>query len=103
MNLLNSLKRWLALDDTPKLEPRTITLSEHKSWGDDIFWSSFDERRLSGWMRERPAVGDIIRAEMRSGHIARFRVTTVKLMSDPPDMFFATVTDLGYEEPMLSQ
>lgn len=77
--------------------PRIITMSEHSSWGNSIFWTDYDQRKLSGFMQQKPTVGDIVRANMQSGKVARFRVESVENIQDPKDMFFAKVSDLGYE------
>jgi hypothetical protein len=46
----------------------------------------------------RPRVGDELLADMQSGKTARFTFTDVEYMLDPDDMFFATVTFVGYVE-----
>lgn len=94
---------------------------EHKTWGDNIEWLNFSERRISGHFRNtynpdasvqllqdkatcrkgmpyKLAKGDEIRCRMRYGRVAKFRITELEYKSDPPDMFFGTVKDIGYVE-----
>lgn len=77
--------------------PRIITMDEHGTWGNSISFFDWESRRVTGHMRQKPKVKDILRCKMSSGKVARFEFTEVKSMSDPPDQFFATVKDLDYE------
>ncbi|MVM36078.1 hypothetical protein GO755_39055 [Spirosoma sp. HMF4905] len=79
------------------MNERIITMSDHCGWGNSIFWTDYSQRKLSGFMMSKPVVGDIIRANMESGKVARFRVDSVEDVRDPRDMFFVKVSDLGYE------
>jgi hypothetical protein len=44
------------------------------------------------------AVGKVIRAKMQSDRYALFRVTKLDWQSNPNDMFFGEVEDIGYED-----
>jgi len=79
-----------------------INMWEHKSWGDNILWFNWKRRRLVGWMTPIPKVGDEVRCKMRSGKIGRFEIVKVEPQSNPRDMFFADVRDIGYLEMRLS-
>lgn len=71
---------------------------EHKGWGDAINWTDWDERTIHGHLTPSPKIGDEVQAKMQSGKIGRFEIIEIRYMSDPKDMFFATVKDLGYVE-----
>lgn len=73
-----------------------IDIWEHKDWGDNVYFLDWKERKIVGWMKPLPKIGDEIRSKMRSGKIARFEIVKIKVEQDPPDMFFATVKDIGY-------
>ena len=75
-----------------------IDMWQHNSWGDLVDWVNWDKRILSGFLRNKPKNGDILRCKMNSGKIARFTIKNVEYKSDPRDMFFAEADDLGYEE-----
>lgn len=77
---------------------RIIKVWEHSGWGNSIRWFDWQKRRLVGWLQQIPEVNDEIRTKMKSGSIARFKVVKVEPQQDPPDMFFATVEDVGYLE-----
>lgn len=77
--------------------PRIISMWEHSGWGDSIYFTDWDKRRVAGHLTPTPKEGDIIRCKMESGKIARFKFDKVDVMSDTKDQFFATVSDLGYE------
>ncbi len=77
-------------------EPRTIDMDKASGWGNSMFFMDWDKRRISGHMTPRPAIGDIVLSKMQSGKVARFELVEIELKRDPPDMFFATVKDLGY-------
>ena len=77
---------------------RIINIWEHNGWGNSIRWLDWDNRRLSGHLSTPPSVGDEVRSKMDTGKIARFLITAVKRLEDPPDMFFANVSDIGYLE-----
>lgn len=42
--------------------------------------------------------GDVLLSRMESGRVGRFMVLEARYFPDPPDMFRAIVTWLGYEE-----
>ncbi len=66
-------------------------------WGSAINWFDLENRRVVGWLSRRPMVGDYLKSKLKSGKVGIFRFTKIKLEHDPPDMFFGTVEDLGYE------
>ncbi len=68
-------------------------------WGDHIGWfPDFKSRRVVGWKTPRPQVGDQLHVAMQSGRTLICRFTSVELKTDPEDMFFATVEDVGYAD-----
>ena len=77
--------------------PRIISMWEHSCWGNSIYFTDWDNRRVTGHLTPTPKEGDILRCKMKSGKIARFKFKKVDVMSDPRDQFFATVSDLEYE------
>lgn len=77
--------------------PRIISMWEHSGWGNSINWMDWDKRKVYGHMTPTPKKGDILRAKMESGKIARFEFKEVDVMRDPSDQFFGTVSDLEYE------
>ena len=76
-------------------KPLAWNLWEHSGWGNNIDWSDFAIRRLYG-LCYGVRKGDYIRCEMESGDIASFKIVNIEYKSDPRDMFFATVKDVGY-------
>jgi hypothetical protein len=82
----------------PKLTGRQINMWEHNSWGNALHWTDWKIRKLHGWLDDRPRVGDLINAKMKSGKIAQFIVINVELCRDPTDMFFCDLSDFGYKE-----
>lgn len=76
---------------------RIITMSDHKGWGNNIYWYDYSKGRLTGWMSPKPKVGDIVRCEMKSGKIARFEITNIEHAVNVNDMFFADTKPLHYE------
>ena len=84
-----------------------MTMSEkrlyiiHGGWGHHIeWWEDFSNREVWGHLPDRPEVGDYLEAEMKSGKKAIFRFVSVDYKSDPPDMFFGKVEDVGYREDL---
>lgn len=71
--------------------PRIISMWKHSGWGNSIYFTAFH-------LTPTPKEVDILRCKMESGKIARFKFDKVDVMSDPKDQFFATVSDLEYEE-----
>jgi len=98
--------RLFGAPEEPKLpEPtgRVWNMEEHRGWGDTIYFSNWDERKITGWLpfklgEPRIRVGDEVRCKMKDGRTARFIVTELESMSDPRDMFFGKVADLDYVE-----
>lgn len=72
-------------------------------WGNRIEWMSdfktpAKQFRVVGWKPTIPDKGDVMTAQMQSGKTARFVFLTVEPQQDPPDMFFADVGFLGYDD-----
>lgn len=86
----------------PKMTGYIYQGSYHTGWGDSINWSDYPKRQMVGWLQRRPEKGDEIRMEMKSGKIARYVVLEVEHCSNPDDMWFASVMDIGYvgEKPI---
>lgn len=78
----------------------TQVFTNKGKWGNTIHWINWETRRVYGWSPQRPQVGDHFECQMDSGRTAVFRFDTVELKSDPADMFFATVTDVGYKDEL---
>lgn len=100
----------------PKPDPAPIhTIPHDNFWGHHIEWTDFDKRSIWGHfdnargvkafvLTDAPMppsleVGSVIRGEMQSGRMALFRVTELDWQSNPHDMFFGKVEDIGYEDP----
>ncbi len=62
-----------------------------------IYWVNFDKRRICGHTG-RPKPGDVFTTKMVSGKIAVFEITKVDWQTDPNNMYFADVKDVGYWE-----
>lgn len=76
-------------------------LWEHQGmWGHNIHWTDWQSRRLGGHLPNRYEMkeGQELRARMESGKIARFEIVDIEFCSDPRDMLFFTVKDIGYLE-----
>lgn len=94
--VLNSIENSSILMGTQTEEPKVLNLWEHSGWGDSVYFSSFEERRIAGHLQERLKLGDEIRSKMDSGKVGRFEIIDIEYCRDPRDQFFATVKDLGY-------
>lgn len=78
---------------------------EHNEWGDYIGYHTTDDWRcgkIYGFLFDLQ-IGDEIRWKVKKQSdgteaIGRFRVVSVKFYFDPPDMFNATITQIGYLE-----
>lgn len=55
---------------------KTINMWQHKIWGDNIKWFDFEKRKICGWYSGLTK-GDFIRAEMKSGKIASFKIVKI--------------------------
>lgn len=65
-------------------------------WGNRIVFDDFEERRVHGWISPRVSDGDMFGYQMKSGKVAVFKLKNVDNQTDPSDMFFAYVEDVGY-------
>ena len=87
--------------DLPKniIKPsEDAVLYEHgEGWGDSVIYNAFPNR-VSGHKQRRPQVGDVLTTKMQSGKVLVSIFQNVRNMSDPQDMFFATVEPVGYAE-----
>jgi len=80
-----------------KPDKRRWNIWEHRGWGNRISWIDYDCRKLVGCIRHpRVAMGDEIACEMQNERIALFRIIQVEYHTNPPDLFFAAVQDVGY-------
>lgn len=75
---------------------KVVNMWDHKGWGNNISWFDWDKRMIVGHLITIPKVGDELRANLQSGKVGRFLITVVEPCRDPRDMFFATVSDIGY-------
>lgn len=66
-------------------------------WGNAVNWHNIEQRKVVGWKTPRPTIGDLLLSEMRSGKTGIFKFVDVEYESDPNDMFWGTVEDLGYQ------
>jgi hypothetical protein len=76
--------------------PQVIVMEDHKSWGNAIQWRDYEKQQLWGHLTPRPAVGDEVLCELKSGRIGVFKIIDVDYTEDPQDMFFATTEPIGY-------
>lgn len=72
-------------------------------WGDSIVIDKYaiDGKpfaRVHGWKNPLPVKGDLLLIPMESGKTIVGRFIKIEPCGDPPDMFFADVKLLGYEE-----
>ena len=95
MRWFRKLQCKIKVARTPKTG-RIINMWDHNGWGNSVRWFDWDKRHVYGHLQNRPKVGDELRCEMESGQIARFLFTSVELQTNPNDMFFAYLTDIGY-------
>lgn len=77
-----------------RVEPRP-NANEYEADGLNCAWLNWDQRRVSGFTRPRPVVGDVLFAKMESGRTALFVFVEVDHMHDVHDQYFATVKELG--------
>jgi len=71
---------------------------EKMTWGHNIYFADFEDRKIVGWMTPLPEVGDELRFEWDGEKIARFRIIKMEPCGHPRNMFFAYVENLGYLE-----
>lgn len=85
-----------------KVKVKIWNIWEYNGWGRRINWLDFSARTIEGHLPcgllgfQMIKEGDEVRAKMKSGKIARFKVKKVKRMSDPQDQFFADLEDVEY-------
>lgn len=70
------------------------------AWGNACYFLNYEKRKVSGHKPRPPHVGDLLESPMQSGRIGVFRFIEVERMRDPPDMFFATVADVGFKDEL---
>lgn len=105
MNLPAKLKEAL-LKRT--VTPTVYHKRDHNSWGDTFsITDQYEPKhrndmrgRVTGWMSPKPSIHDILEFDMESGKTGRFRITSIKYTYDPPDMFFAEISFIGYAEEL---
>jgi hypothetical protein len=81
---------------------RVIHKDNYRSWGNNINWSSsFEDRRIVGWISRRPSNGDILTCNMQSGRVFAMEMYNVEWEHGVDDMFFADLRDLGYVDELI--
>lgn len=80
-----------------KFKPALDKLRSIFKIGTPIYWFNYDNRRICGHAG-RPRVGDVVTAKMSSGKIGVYEIIKVDWCSDPSNMYFADVRDVGYWE-----
>ena len=98
---MKKLRDWINRRRRTKPRPRRL-YKMGGGWGNAIQFSGFKageaEQRVYGFKHRFPIVGDVLQTPMQSGKKGYWLFLTVEPMSDPRDMFFATVEALGYED-----
>lgn len=108
-------KSSLFKSDKPRnmRKPYTWRTWRHDKLGCPIYFTNWDERRISGrvlnyhlhgmevveerpWVPHRVYVGDYLETVMASGKVARFVIVEVDYLESAPDMFRGVVEDVGY-------
>jgi hypothetical protein len=74
-------------------------MENHSGWGNRISWGNYPDR-INGHLTPRPNVGDYVTCEMKTRRHGVFRITAIEYCHDPPDMFFADVEPIGYEDEL---
>ncbi len=77
---------------------RVIKLWQHNTWGNSVYFNDWEKRKITGFLRNLPVIGDCIHTKMESGSTAELMIIDIKYTHNPKDMFFATVKDIGYVE-----
>lgn len=72
-------------------------MENHTQTGDTINWFDFKNMKIHGW-KTGLKKGDEIQSNMESGKAGRFKIQSIKYMSDPQDQFFAVVKWIGYKK-----
>ncbi len=75
---------------------RVIKIWEHKSLGNSVYFDDWKKRKIIGFLKDLPVIGDCVHTKMESGSVAELMITKIKYCYNPKDMFFATVEDVGY-------
>jgi hypothetical protein len=93
---------------TPYKPKMTADYKAGGGWGDTINWfpdgKQFKEKPLApdaeyqvvGWKSKRPVAGETLMAEFKRCWM-KFRFVSVEYVSNPNDMFFATVAPIEQE------
>ena len=82
---------------------RAFNIWEHKFWGNNIQWSTFEERKLYCLMSGVvPRVGDILNEQVQdedgnNKRVFKFVVLSRESEDDPRDIYWLTVGDLEEE------
>lgn len=79
---------------------KVFKINTSSEWGNT--WHDFEKRRIVGHYGQ-PKKGDVFTCKMQSGKIAVFEVVEVEWCSDPRNMYFCTVKDVGYWESVVQQ
>lgn len=85
----------------PEPPPVIFNMTRQSYWGNRVQWFEFPDR-LVGWLDTRlhPEFreGSCIACDMESGRTAIFQLQKIEWQRNPPDMFFADVTFIEYED-----
>ncbi|MFW6009077.1 MAG: hypothetical protein ACOCP8_07430 [archaeon] len=65
-------------------------------WGDRIEWFDFKKRKVVGWKNNKPQKFDLLISKMESGKVVVFTFINIEYCSDPHDMFFGIVKEIGF-------
>lgn len=64
-------------------------------WGNDIEFFDHAERRVVGWKTPKVKVGEFLKMKQKDGSTFVFKIIEVEYQSNPKDMFWSTVQDVG--------
>lgn len=99
MNLLQQIFGKIMSLRHKDQEPKKVwDMKNHTIRGNNIDWLDFNKRTIMGHITPRPNKGDELRCKMSDGKTMRFEIVEVKHCKNSNDMFFATVSDIGYLE-----
>ena len=93
--------KWLQNRKLYKKQPRRM-YKLGGGWGNAIQFSTYKKgsaiQRVHGFKHRFPQPGDVLQVPMESGKPGYWRFTEIEPCGDPRDMFFATISILGYED-----
>lgn len=112
MNLRQNFQKMIGavynqfIDKIIPMKPHSKEQRTYKiggGWGDSIIIDKYavdgkSFTKVHGWKNPLPIKGDLLLIPMKSGKTVIGKFIKIKPCGDPPDMFFADVKLLGYEE-----